>query len=373
MSGQFFRALGELLGAARGRNAGGRAAIEHCRASDPGCAAVRGLPAYAQTALVCNRSVWVAFIRNDWLDVAASYPVPDGPTWLCARDVEEMSSQLKGALRRTTHLCGAPMPATITCGLGRGQLCLANGTTPTPACVSTCSLANQNFSCGSAEDPCLGCNAAWSIPALCATVTNRKAFCASTDETAEGTVLVDEAHQFYSAHCNPWSSMPMLRAFRVLVLNAGAHRLPSYAYHRKIHEMANVIRGYLAHGEDRVAIFRTTVPGFSGCNETGNAPPHASVASAEAYLRAHPFFDQHEFVPPANRIAMATMEKAGGRVLDVYPASILRLDDRAATLTYQGDMDCLHYRAPFLQTSLGLWARMLGEMLASSSSALKDE
>lgn len=157
----------------------------------------------------------------------------------------------------------------------------------------------------------------------------------------------------------------MLRAFRVLVLNAGAHRIPAEAYRRKMRQLGGLIRT-LGSG----VVFRTTVPGFCGCNETRSAPPLASVQEAEAYLEAHPFFDQHAFVPAFNRIAAAEVRRAGGRVLDVYPSSILRLDDRSGSRAqHQGGhaaavMDCLHYRAPLLSSSLRSWARMLGESLA---------
>ena len=361
VSGQFFRVLSELLGAERHRHGYARqASYDHCRG--PGCAALRSLPSYAQTAAVCNRSVWLAYIRNDWLDVAPSYPVPDGATWHCARNVDEYSPENRKALRKSTHLCGAPTPLTIEC---HGRLCLANGASPSPACTSTCALAQQNVSCGSRDDPCVGCSSQWAIPALCETVKDRHEFCSSTHDEA---VMPPESETFNTAHCMPWSALSMLQHFRVIVLNAGAHRLPMHAYQTKIQQMSKVIQGYLRHNREGVAVFRATVPGFSGCNETHNTAPHASIAAAEEYLRTHPFYDQHEFVPLANRIAMTEMAKVGGHMLDVYPPSILRVDDRAGTRTYNGGLDCLHYRAPFLGTSLVLWAKMLGEMLLARGS-----
>jgi hypothetical protein len=105
------------------------------------------------------------------------------------------------------------------------------------------------------------------------------------------------------------------------------------------------------------------VPGFGGCNETRYSPPHPSVEVAEAYLAAHPFYDQHRFVPVANRVAAEEVRRAGGLLLDVYPESVLRLDDRSGAKTYHGDTDCLHYRGPLLNTSLATWARMLGYAL----------
>ena len=155
----------------------------------------------------------------------------------------------------------------------------------------------------------------------------------------------------------------MLKHFRVLVLNAGAHRVPTTAYRQQMRRLGNIVRAYMAKSDGGLAIFRTTVPGFSGCNETRDAPPHHSVAAAEAYLKAHPFYEQHEFVPIANQIASEEMRRAGGLVLDVYPGSVLRLDDRAGLNTYRGGVDCLHYRYPLLNTSLALWARTLGYAL----------
>jgi len=319
---------------------------------------MRTLPSYAQTALVCNRSVWLAYIRNDWLDVAPSYPVPDGGAWHCAREVNEYSPENRDALRKTTHLCGWPAPRSIQCN---ERACLVPGSTPTPACASTCSLAEHNFSCGSSKDPCAGCSSEWAIPTLCETVRDRAHFCASTEA---GVPPLPPSLLFHTAHCTPWSSLPMLREFRVLVLNAGAHRVPVEAYRFKMRKMANVIRGYLEQNREGVAVFRATVPGFSGCNETHDAPPHASVAIAEDYLEGHPFFEQHAFVPIANRIAADEVARVGGRYLDVYPSSILRLDDRAGTHTYNGGIDCLHYRYPLLSTSMLSWAQMLGESLS---------
>ena len=354
VSGQFFRAISELLGAAR-RKDGGRGPPEKCHGL--GCEAIRALPSYAQTSLVCNRSVWIAYIRNDWLDVASSYPVPDGNIWNCARDVDEYAPELRVAVRKTTHLCGRPSPMQIACG---GRPCLQMGATTTHACSSTCALAMQNFSCGAIADPCAGCSAAWSVPALCDTVSDRSGFCRSTEE---GAVPPSEDTIFHTAHCLPWSSPTMLRNFRVVVLNAGAHRVPMDVYRRKMQHLAVVIRGYLSSNPAGVAVFRTTVPGFSGCNETRNTKPHVSIAAAEAYLQDHPFYDQHAFVPIANRIASAEMMQVGVRILDVYPASILRLDDRAGTHAYNGGLDCLHYRFPLLETSLALWTQMLGDTL----------
>jgi hypothetical protein len=160
--------------------------------------------------------------------------------------------------------------------------------------------------------------------------------------------------------------MAMLREFRVIIMNAGAHRMPMAAYQQKMQQVGIVVRDFLQQNPNGAAVFRTTVPGFSGCENTRSARPHASLATAEAYLQAHPFYDQHEFVPVANRIAIAEMERVGGRVVDVYASSILRLDDRAGTQTYHGGIDCLHYRLPLLQTSLLAWARMLGESLLGS-------
>lgn len=365
VSGQFFRTISELLGGQRQKGANRRGPTPDCHPyHSAGCVAMRTLPPNSQTALVCNRSVWIAYIRNDWLDVAPSYPVPDGPhgpatqIWHCARDVDEMSPDSRKALRKATHLCGPPSPNAITCN---GRACIEPGTTPTPACMSTCELATKS-SCGSSTSPCAGCSAAWAIPALCDTVKDREGFCSSTEENE---VEPPEGTLYHTAHCIPWSAVTMLKQFRVLVLNAGAHRMPPEAYRGKMDQVASVIRSYLAHNREGSAIFRATVPGFSGCNETREARPHASIEAAEAYLRAHPFYEQHEFVPIANQIAAEAIVRGGGRVLDVYPSSILRLDDRAGTQTYHGLMDCLHYRSPLLLTSLATWARMLGELLAN--------
>ena len=230
----------------------------------------------------------------------------------------------------------------------------------TPACSSTCALAAQNFTCGSRIDVCAGCTEAWSVPTLCDSINNRSAFCA---DTADEAPQLPEGEEYHTAHCLPWSSLPMLRQFRVVVLNAGAHRVPSPAYRQQMRRMSNVMRAYMARSDGGIAVFRTTVPGFSGCNATRSYPPHASVQEAEAYLRAHPFYSQHDFVPVANRIAGEEVRRVGGLLLDVYPGSVLRLDDRAGLNTYRGGIDCLHYRYPLLNTSLALWARYLGYAL----------
>ena len=359
VSGQFYRALVELLGGSnsqhRSRKGGKVQTPEHC--SGPGCAALRALPAYAQKTLLCSGTVWLAYIRNDWADVAPSYPVPDGSYWHCARGIDQFSRELRGALRRTTHLCGEPSPRSIACG---SAPCVATNVPVSHACSATCSLATQNFSCGSRADPCAGCTASWSVPTLCDTIVNRSDFCL---QTAGAANRLPEPNEYHTAHCLPWSSLPMLKHFRVLVLNAGAHRVPTTAYRQQMRRLGNIVRAYMAKSDGGLAIFRTTVPGFSGCNETRDAPPHHSVAAAEAYLKAHPFYEQHEFVPIANQIASEEMRRAGGLVLDVYPGSVLRLDDRAGLNTYRGGVDCLHYRYPLLNTSLALWARTLGYAL----------
>ena len=198
------------------------------------------------------------------------------------------------------------------------------------------------------------------MPTLCDTIVNRTAFCA---ETADAAIRPPEGDEYHTAHCLPWSSLQMLRHFRVVVFNAGAHRVPEPAYRQQMRRLGNVVRAYMAKGSGGVAVFRTTVPGFSGCNATRLVHPHASVAEAEAYLAAHPFYEQHAFVPVANRAASEEMRRAGGLVLDVYPESVLRLDDRAGLNTYRGGIDCLHYRYPLLNTSLALWARQLGYAL----------
>ena len=361
MSGQFYRAVVELLGGsnAQQRRRGGKVisaqSFEHC--SGPGCNAVRALPAYAQKTLVCRGTVWLAYIRNDWADVAPSYPVPDGQQWHCARAIHQFSRELRVSLRHTTHLCGDPEPRSIACG---SAPCVGTSVPVTPACSSTCSLAVNNFSCGSRADPCAGCTAAWSVPTLCDSIVNRTAFC---DETAEGAPRLPESEEYHTAHCMPWSSLPVLRQFRTIVINAGAHRVPTAAYRQQMRRLSNVMRAYMARAEGGVAVFRTTVPGFSGCNETRNHPPHPNVEVAEAFLRQHPFYQQHEFVPVANRIAGEEVRRVGGLFLDVYPGSVLRLDDRAGLNTYRGGIDCLHYRYPLLNTSLELWARYLGYAL----------
>lgn len=355
VSSQFYRALAALLDAQHFRR-GMQDLKDGCKSA--GCMAVRGLPSHAQISVACNRTVWLAYIRNDWLDVAPSYPVPDGGLWHCARTANEFSPETRIALRKATHLCGAPNPGVLECN---ERPC--TDAKVAPACASMCELTRQNFSCGTPDEPCMGCNAAWAIPTLCDTVQDRLQFCASTD----GSTTPEASTHFHTAHCTPWSSLSMLRPFRVIVLNAGAHRVPLDAYRHKLRQVGTVLRNYMEGNPGATAVFRTTVPGFSGCNETHGAKPLPSRAAAETYLREHPFFDQHEFVPLANRIAAAEVRKAGARVLDVYPTSILRLDDRAGTLTYNGGLDCLHYRGPLLETSLRDWARQLGQELAATA------
>ena len=41
---------------------------------------MRALPAYAQRARLCDGNLWLAYIRNDWTDVALSYRVSDPTT-----------------------------------------------------------------------------------------------------------------------------------------------------------------------------------------------------------------------------------------------------------------------------------------------------
>ena len=303
--------------------------------------------------------MWLAYIRNDWADVSPSYPVPDGSFYHCAHNVRQLSKELRVALRRTTHLCGEPTPRSIACG---SAPCIDPKVPITRACSSTCALAMQNFSCGSPADPCANCAAAWSVPTLCEAITsgNRTAFCA---ETAEHAPPLSESEEYHTAHCHAWSALPVLRHFRVVIVNAGAHRVPPTYYRQQMRRLSNVLRAYMARSDGGIGVFRTTVPGFSGCNETRSTPPHASLADAEAYLEAHPFYDQHRFVPIANRIASEEVSQAGGMVLDVYPQSVLRLDDRAGVNTYRGGVDCLHYRNPLINTSLELWARQLGYAL----------
>ena len=359
VSGQFFRALVELLLGGGSRRP--PKLPDRCAAADTGCKAMHALPAYAQRAHLCDGRLWLAYMRNDWCDVAPSYPVPDGGYWHCARTVSQFSPDLRVALRRTTYLCGDPEPSDITCDTAP---CVTGAVTP--ACASTCSLASQNFSCGTSRvDPCVGCSAAWSVPTMCESQFDRSAFCAATER---GAPTPSEAETFHTAHCSPWSSLPMLRLFRVLILNAGAHRVPVGAYRQQMRRLGSVIRSYL-RGEEfsevggTAAVFRTTVPGFSGCDQTHSARQLGSTKEAEAFLASHPFYQQHQFVPVANRIAAMEISHAGGLVLDVYPPSIVRLDDRSGANTYHGGVDCLHYRMPLLNTSLGLWARMLGYRL----------
>lgn len=330
--------------------------IDHC--SGVGCTAVRSLPPYAQKELLCGGTVWLAYIRNDWADVAPSYPVPDGNYYHCARNIEQFSRELRVALRKTTHLCVQPAPRSISCGTAP---CVNTSVPVSHACASTCALASQNFSCGASRtDPCGGCTEAWSVPTLCDSIVNRSAFCSETDDDAP---QLTEGEEYHTAHCLPWSSLPMLRQFSVVVLNSGAHRVPPTAYRQQMRRLGNVVRAYMAKSNGGVAVFRTTVPGFARCNETRRMPPHPSVAAAEAYLAAHPFYEQHTFVPVANRAASEEVRRAGGLVLDVYNESVLRLDDRAGINTYRGGIDCLHYRYPLLNTSLVLWARQLGYAL----------
>lgn len=173
---------------------------------------------------------------------------------------------------------------------------------------------------------------------------------------------------FHGAHCLPWSSLAMLRQFRVLVLNAGAHRVPVEHYRGQMRKLGHLIRAFLdgrasEGGRGARVYFRTTVPGFSDCDGTRHIAPHRTVGEAETFLRAHSYYQQHEFVPEANRIAINETMQAGARILDVYPSSILRVDDRAGRSMGGSGIDCLHYRQPFLNTSLGGWARLLGESL----------
>ena len=347
------------------------------------CAAIRALPSHAARAKVCGGKVVIAYIRNDWCDSSLSYPIADQGIWHCAQHYSQLSPDQQVALRQTTHLCGTPDPVRLTCD---GVPCVGPLALPTSsrACESTCKLASEAFRCGeSSVDPCRGCRDALSfVSKLCdGASVNRSNFCASTSPDAPRP---DEAAAFHTAHCAPWASTSLLRQFRVLIFNAGAHRVPMETYSRLMRELGGVIRqhrrarrgslsgsspapaavGHSGYGpSDSVAVFRVTVPGFSGCNATRTAPRLQSVAQAEAYYAAHSFFQQHLFVPMANRIAAVEVAKAGGLILDVYPQSITRLDDRSGATTSRGGMDCLHYRAPLLNTSLAAWITMLGSLL----------
>lgn len=389
VSSQFFRALIEMLGGTRhARPYKGEIPID---CDDAGCNAMRALPAYAQRARLCDGNLWLAYIRNDWTDVALSYRVSDPTTgsgtssaavagnlswWHCAQTVDELAPELRRAVRQTTHACGPPTPHTLSC---QGVPCL-NGAAISPTCASICMLASYGVSCGRAQAQCEGCSSTSLLPTLCDTIgPSFTDFCASTatpvtaDEPdgSNNNVRPTEGEHYYMAHCQPWASSAMLRHFRVLVLNSGAHRVPLAAYQRQMHRLRHVIQSFLSADPppqlprpfNKVAVWRTSVPGFSGCNTTHHAKPHKTVAQAEAYLAAHPFYEQHVFMPPRNRIAAVEVQKAGGYVLDVYPGSILRIDDRSGIVSERGVMDCLHYRPPYLASSLGLWARMLGDSL----------
>lgn len=378
VSAQFFQALIELLSthsanvSIKAMTKGGSywsstGPVSQKLCAGPGCEILRSLPPHATAAHICNGAVWLAFIRNDYLDVSASYPVKESKTlWHCGRDIDEFSPQVRKALRKSTHLCGPPSLLTTMCDGSRCAQSRAasykDSAITLSACKATCAMALNGVSCGSQTDPCEGCNNEMMVSSLCeSALRNRARFCASTEDGP--TQSLGQAFPQGQHFCMPWANVSTLRHFRVVLLNSGAHRLPTEAYRTKMRAVGHVVRGYLEQNPLGRAVFRTTVPGFSGCSATRSAPPHPSVAVAEAYLKAHPFYDQHEFVPIANRIAGDEIVSAGGSVLDVYGSSILRLDDRVGEMNTAGREDCLHYRDPLLKSSLASWAEALGRML----------
>ncbi len=370
---QFYRALIDLLAAD-----GEQMKRMHSRtASSASCVTCPPPPnlTHATHAAVCGGSVWLSYLRNDWLVTEASFPYPDGGLWHCATKPEQLSTAHRRAVRLTTHLCGPPAPAAMVCG---GAPCLAQESSArTRACASVCRLADANFSCGHGRvEPCSGCASVALVDAACRAVASRPAsFCAST---ADGAADPGPDEEHYTAHCAPFPDIESLRQYRVILMNAGAHRVPAATYHQHMESIGDRIRSFLALGavpspagggaRGRVAIFRNTVPGFSGCNATGDRPPFNSVHEAERFYRRHSYYDQYSFVPERNRIAHEYVVRAGGHVIDAYRASIVRVDDRAG-MNANGAVDCLHFRSPLLNTSLGAWAALLAAQLLRASSA----
>lgn len=163
-----------------------------------------------------------------------------------------------------------------------------------------------------------------------------------------------------TAACAPWAIRELLAPFRVIVTNSGAHHVPDEDYRTLMRLAATKLSAH-ATSTGAIALFRTTVPGFSNCSKYAAARPHATLQAAEDFLQAHPFHNQQAFVRGHNAISVEEFVANGLGVIDAYSPSVLRVDDRRA----YGN-DCLHYptRHPQQQhSSMTHWTYLLGAVL----------
>lgn len=139
--------------------------------------------------------------------------------------------------------------------------------------------------------------------------------------------------------CEAWAIPDLLKSFDVIVLNSGAHMLgrneSDYARHTEL--AASFVSDHARVGAR--LLFRDTVPGHSDCDKFIASNPFLNVNDAEDYISAHPFYDGARF-KALNDIARDSYQKHGLRPLEVYNATVMRID------AHIGHGDCLHYCVP---------------------------
>merc|ERR1712039_69137 len=84
-------------------------------------------------------------------------------------------------------------------------------------------------------------------------------------------------------YCLPWAEK--LGDFDVVVVNSGAHFVDDSKYKTLMQEAARALNTYKK--ENALVIFRTTVPGHSGCNSF--TTPFNSSHEADEVMNTHPF------------------------------------------------------------------------------------
>ena len=167
--------------------------------------------------------------------------------------------------------------------------------------------------------------------------------------------------EFRESH-EPWQTLIGKHNISLLVLNRGPHWMNETVVLRDLRETLTAV--FQAHGPNISVIYRTAVPGHTGCGRFFDSPPQLPRLEPEAGSdpAAAPTVQQTPYhwqqISEQNKAIASMLASDFPQVvlLDVHRSTVLRADSHR-----EPPWDCLHYCIP---GPIDSWVELLFSQLA---------
>lgn len=158
--------------------------------------------------------------------------------------------------------------------------------------------------------------------------------------------------------CESFATREILEKYDVIVMNSGAHYREDVEFVPAMENAALMVSNIMNEIHEKpLMIWRNTIPGHGGCNDTMFGEPIGSLSDAEEYVSSYGDLHSWSDFSRQNDLAVPIYIDNGFKLLDAYTPTILRED------SHFGGKDCLHYCIPGPSDH---WVRLLYSILIES-------